>query len=304
MIFTLISAQVFGKTMENVRKRVNIKVCRAVEEKKKILKLVAQPTFKRFKIFGEKDGTCSPSWNNIEEGEEGQEDPAWAIPGVTNDVDAARDPSSSTHPIVGIENRKVKVSLCKPIYVGMSILDLSKLLMYDFFYSELKHMYQDNVHLAYTDTDSFIVHVFTDDVYDDLQARSHLYDFSNYPVEHSLYSVENHCVPGKFKDKLAGRIMTEFVGIRSKAYSYIGEKCDKRAKGVKTSVLNQTISHEDYKACLFKNDIVKRDITNLSSHRHIVYGQTTSKIALSPLDTKRYVLKDGIKTLAYGHKDI
>ena len=99
-----------------------------------------------------------------------------------------------------IHKVSLKVSLCKPIYVGMSILDLTKLLMYDFFYSELKRMYQDNVHLAYTDTDSFIVHVFTDDVYDDLQARSHLYDFSNYPVEHSLYFVENHCVPGKFKD--------------------------------------------------------------------------------------------------------
>ena len=296
--------------MENVRNRVDIKVLRAVEEKKKILKLIAKPTFKRFQIFGETDGNCSALWTNSEDGERGDEDPAWAIPGITEDIDASTCQSqpivstSQSQPIVGIENNKVKVSLCKPVYVGMSILDLSKHLMYDFYYSHVKCMFQERVHLVYTDTDSLILHILTDDVYDDLQTHTHLYDFSNYPAEHSLFSPVNHRVPGKFKDELAGKLMTEFVGIRSKAYSYIGEKSGKRAKGVKKSVLKKSITHDHYKACLFDNDVVKRNITSLCSHKHRIFGETVTKIALSPLDTKRYILDDGITTLAFGHKDI
>ena len=301
MIFTLISAQVFGKTMENVRNRVDIKVCRAVEEKKKILKLVAKPTFKRFVIFGETDGTCSSLWTDSQDGEPDADDSAWAIPGITEDVDASTNQSS--RPIVGIENSKIKVTLCKPIYVGMSILDIAKHLMYDFYYSHLKCFYKNHVRLVYTDTDSLILHIHTDDLYDDLQKTTELYDFSNYPSEHPLFSLKNHRVPGTFKDELGGSLMTEFIGIRAKAYSYTGEVSGARAKGVKKSVLQKTISHDDYRKCLFNNNVITRNMTNIRSHSHRVFGESTAKVALSPLDTKRFILNDGTTTLAYGHKD-
>ena len=149
--------------------------------------------------------------------------------------------------LVGVQNRKEKVVLNKPIYVGMSVLDLSKHLMYSFYYNNIKTKYTDQVHLCYTDTDSIILHVQTEDIYRDMQANLSDYDTSNYPADHPLFSNANKKVIGKFKDELGGKLMTEFVGIRPKMYSYTGEDSGKRAKGVKKSVLKKTITHEDYK---------------------------------------------------------
>ena len=245
--------------MENVRKRVNVKIVRSDEEEK-ILKLVAKPTFAQQVIFNEH--------------------------------------------LVGIQNHKEKVLLNKPIYVGMSVLDLSKHLMYDFYYNHLKKLYTHNIRLLYTDTDSVIIHVTTDDISADMQANISDYDTSNYPADHPLFSTANKKVIGKFKDELGGKVMTEFVGIRPKMYSYAGEESGKRAKGVKKSVLKKTISHEDYKTCLLEKKVYSRDMPGLRSYKHTIHGETVHKIALAPLDTKRYILEDGITTLAFGHKDI
>ena len=190
--------------MENVRKRVDVKLLRSDEEEK-ILKLVAKPTFARQEIF-------NPF-------------------------------------LVGIQNHKEKVLLNKPIYVGMAVLDLSKWLMYDFYYNHLKKTNGDNIRLLYTDTDSVIIHVTTDDISADMQDNISDYDTSNYPADHPLFSTANKKVIGKFKDELGGKVMTEFVGIRPKMYSYTGEESGKRAKGVKKSVLKKTITHNDYRTC-------------------------------------------------------
>lgn len=251
---------VFGKTMENVRKRVNIKVMRADEEEEKVLRYVARPTFKRQTFFD-------------------------------NDL-------------VGIENHKISVTLNKPGYVGMSILDLSKWLMYQFYYNHLKKMYGADLQLLYTDTDSVIIRVATDDIYDDMVQHREQYDTSNYPEDHKLHSTANKKVVGKFKDEVGGKLLTEFVGLRSKMYSYIGEESGKRAKGVKKSVLQQTINHDDYRECLQQQLVFSREMPGLRSRAHHIYGETVNKVALSPLDTKRYILPDGVTTLAFGHKDI
>ena len=281
--------QVFGKCMENVRKRVNVRVLRAPEERQAILKCIAQPSFKRFTIFG--DG-------QLDLESEVADDPAWAIPGVDGDV----DPPKSC--VVGIHNRKTEVHLCKPIFVGMAVLDLSKMIMFNFYYGHLKALYADSIRMCYTDTDSVIVHIKTDDVYADMANHLDLYDTSNYPIDHPLYSTVNKKVIGKFKDELASRIMTEFIGLRSKMYSYTGQTDDRRAKGVNRSVLRNTITHDDYRDCLFDQQVYTRTMPGLRSHQHEIYGETVRKVALSPLDTKRYILEDGITTLAYGHKDI
>ena len=245
--------------MENVRKRVDVKLLRS-DEAEKILKLIAKPTFARQEIFNEH--------------------------------------------LVAIQNRKEKVLLNKPIYVGMSVLDLSKWLMYDFYYNHIKMKYTDRVHLCYTDTDSVIVHIQTEDIVADMKKHADLYDTSNYPPSHPLFSTANKKVIGKFKDELGGKVMTEFVGIRPKMYSYVGEESGKRAKGVKKSVLKKTISHDDYRTCLLKKEVYHRDMPGLRSYKHTIHGETIRKIALSPLDTKRYILPDGISTLAFGHVDI
>ena len=235
--------------MENVRKRVDVKLLRSDEEEK-ILKYVAKPTFARQEIF-------NPF-------------------------------------LVGIQNRKEKVLLNKPIYVGMSVLDLNKHLMYDFYYNHLKKLYTHNIQLLYTDTDSVIVHIKTDDIYADMLKHADLYDTSNYAPGHPLFSVKNKKVIGKFKDELGGKVMSEFVGIRPKMYSYAGEDSGKRAKGVKKSVLKNTISHDDYKTCLLDKKVHSRDMPGLRSYNHTIHGETVNKVALAPLDTKRYILDDGI----------
>ena len=83
----------------------------------------------------------------------------------------------------------------------------------------------------------------------------------------------------------------------------MGEESGKRAKGVKKSVLKQTITHEDYKTCLFEKEVFSRDMPGLRSYNHVIKGETVHKVALAPLDTKRYILPDGVSTLAFGHVD-
>ena len=205
--------------------------------------------------------------------------------------------------LVAIQNRKEKVLLNKPIYVGMTVLDLSKHLMYDFYYNTLKARYGENVRLLYTDTDSLIVKVDTEDIYADMAQNLDDYDTSNYSPGHPLFSTANKKVIGKFKDELGGQLKAEFIGIRPKMYSYVGEESGKRAKGVKKSVLKQTITHEDYRSCLFEKEVFLRDMPGLRSYNHVIKGETVHKVALAPLDTKRYIL-DGISTLAFGHVGI
>ena len=96
------------------------------------------------------------------------------------------------------------------------------------------------------------VKVDTEDIYADMSLNADLYDTSNYSPGHPLFSNTNKKIIGKFKDELGGKVMTEFIGLRPKMYSYAGEDSGKRAKGVKKSVLCKTITHEDYRSCLLR----------------------------------------------------
>ena len=111
-------------------------------------------------------------------------------------------------------SRKTTVTLCKPVYVGMSVLDLSKLLMFQFYYETLKPIYGGDVRLLYTDTDSLILEFQTEDLYADMGRNPDVYDTSNFPTNHPLYSEVNKKVVGKFKDELGGKLLKEFVGLR------------------------------------------------------------------------------------------
>ena len=252
----LMNNSVFGKTMENLRNRVDVKIVRAWETDK-IRKLLSSPSFDRFTIFG-------------------------------NDM-------------AGIHMHKTKLVLNKLVYTGMTILENSKILMYDFFYNRLKAKYGHKCRLVYTDTDSLILDIQTEDVYKDMQQESWAYDTSNYPKDHPLYSATNKKVLGKMKDECGGDAIQEVVAVRSKMYSVLSKKNIRKAKGVKKNVIEKEITHEHYKEALFGRRQFMHKMKILRSEGHEMYGMCKNKISISPFDTKRWIADDGIQTLAYGH---
>lgn len=106
--------------------------------------------------------------------------------------------------LVGVKNKKVKLLLNKPIYTGMTVLDLSKLFMYQFHYGYVKKQYGSRATLLMTDTDSLFYKFQTEDLYQDMSRHKELFDTSNYPKNHFLYSEVNKKVVGKMKDETGG----------------------------------------------------------------------------------------------------
>ena len=162
-----------------------------------------------------------------------------------------------------IEIRKVKVKMNKPIYLGLSILDISKITMYEFYYDYVKIKYEDKARLCYMDTDSFVVNIKTKDFYKDIAENvKERFDTSNYIYDRPLPTGVNKKVIGLMKDELGGDIITEFVALRPKAYSYITNDFIemKKAKGTKKYVVNKMFRFEDYKKCLFSNGSHNKDL--------------------------------------------
>ena len=125
--------------------------------------------------------------------------------------------------------------------------------MYDFFYNELKKQYSSKCELLYTDTDSLLFEIETEDYYKDMERRKQLYDTSDYPKKRPLHSNTNKKVLGKMKDECAGTPIAEIVCLRPKMYSILkaDEKNVKKAKGVKKNVVKKQITHEQYMECSF-----------------------------------------------------
>ena len=132
-----------------------------------------------------------------------------------------------------IEMKKTKVKMKKPIYLGLSILEISKILMYEFWYDYMKPKYGNDVKLCYMDTDSFIMNIKTNNFYEDnANDVENRFDTSNYEVNRPLPMGKNKKVIGLMKDELGGKIITEFVTLRPKTYSYLTDdgKEDKKLK--------------------------------------------------------------------------
>lgn len=286
--FKYLINSIFGKTMENIRLRSDIKLVNHWGGRFGARMLIVRPNFKHCRIFDEN--------------------------------------------LVAIEMCKTHILMNKPIIVGMSILDISKLTMYKFLYEFLKPKYQEKCCVAYTDTDSFILSIQTSDFYEDIRKNIALFDTSDYPIP-NRYNIkrENKKVPGLFKDELNGEIMVEFAGLRAKCYairplySKLMEKEKfeeiekkrkrgltkeeaveiKKSKGVKKSVVEHTIKFDDYVHCLQEKSIQTRKQKTIRSIKHSLYSIEQSKIALNPADDKRYIIEpDGINTLAWGHYSI
>ena len=212
--YKLMNNSVYGKTMENVRKRVNVQLKTKWEGRFGVESLISKPTFKTCSIFSDE--------------------------------------------LVAIESRLTDITINKPIYIGLCVLDISKILLYDFHYQYMKKKFAKNCKLLYTDTDSLIYEIICDDVYETMKQDIHLFDTSDYP-DNNIYLMPrmNKKVVGLMKDECNGKIVTEFVGLRSKMYSIRVDGKDflKKVRGVKSSVVKNTITFEHYKNCLFNETL-------------------------------------------------
>ena len=195
--FKLMNNSVFGKTMENLRKWVDV---RLVTNEKKLDKLTSKPTYVSSKIFNEN--------------------------------------------LMAVHKVKETLTLNRPAYVGMCILDLSKMLMYDFHYNYIKKKYNNRARLLFTDTDSLTYEIEAiEDVYKDFWNDKDMFDNSDYPEISPYYCNVNQKIIGKFKDEACGIPITEFIGLKSKMCSYVkdNEKGGRTAKGVKKNVIKSNI---------------------------------------------------------------
>ena len=203
------------------------------------------------------------------------------------------------------EMKKTKVKMNKPIYLGLSILGISKLLMYGFWYDYMKPKYNDNVKLCYMDTDSFIMNIITNDFYKDIASDvENRYDTSNYEVNRPLPTGKNKKVIGLMKDELGGKIITEFVTLRPKTYSFLTDdgKEDKKSKGTKKCIIKKMIKFNNYKKFLLNDEVIFKSQQRFISKKHDVYTENINKIALSNNDDKRIVSLDKITSYPYGYK--
>ena len=210
--------------------------------------------------------------------------------------------------LMGCEMDKIKVVMNKPVYLGQAILDLSKIVMYEFHYDYMVPKYSlEKLKLCYMDTDSLVYDIKTEDFYediaDDVPAR---FDTSGYCPNRPLPVGLNKKVIGLMKDELGGKIMTEFMALRPKLYSYkkLDGLEDKTCKRIKKCDVKKTLTFEDYKTCLFNDSIEYRSQLMFRSAKHEVHTIEVNKVALNRDDDKRISRKDGISTFARGHKDL
>ena len=206
--------------------------------------------------------------------------------------------------LVGVHLCKKEVTLNKPIFIGHTVLDQSKYLMYDFHYNFiLKKFKRENVDLLFTDTDSLCYHIKNEDPFEIIKNNKELFDLSEYSKDDPLYDPTNKKVIGKFKNESINQI-TEFVGLRSKLYAYSVDeetKDHKKCKGVKKYVVNQNLTLDLYKTVLHSRKSHEVKQNGFMSKKHEVFTLSQNKIALSATDDKVYICENNIETYNHGH---
>lgn len=257
--YKLMVNSIFGKTMENVENRVNIKLVSHWERNGHSFgaeHYVAKPQFKSATIFSEN--------------------------------------------LVAIELGKTCIKYDRPVFVGFSILEIAKTVIYDFFYGFLKPLYGDNLRLLYTDTDSLIIYVKTDNFYEDIKKNLTNFDTSNYPFNNKFGLPITESVVGKFKDELKGEVIASFYGLCAKTYCVNVGNLIKKAKGVKKSSLHKQIDEEHYRQAVDDKIITFCKMYVFKSYLHTMYTELKNKVALNCVDDKRFI-RNASETYAWGH---
>lgn len=261
--FKLMNNAVYGKTMENVEKRKDVRLVTKWND----------VNYKTKKHYQAKDLVSRPNFHSI---------------------------SFFADNFAAIQLNRDRILYDKPIYLGFSVLELSKWLMYDFHYGYMKPKYGKNVTLNYMDTDSFIYTIKTEDFYDDIKNDIEIrFDTSDYPIN-NIFNIplKNRKVLGMMKDENSGRIMKEFVGLRPKMYALSIEGVSsniKKSKGVQKS---QLVGYNlaTFRNCLYSGDVLYGKMTTFQSKLHKIHIIERKKITLSSNYNKRYIRGDNINT--------
>lgn len=256
--FKLCNNSVFGKMLENKRKRMKVSL---VTSTNRFDDMASSPNLNAVRVFS--DG------------------------------------------LVGLHMNYTQIVLDSPVYAGFAILDLAKLFMYEFHELMTKKLYRrEDIRLLFTDTDSFLFSIKTNDLYEDLEKIKHHMDTSNYPPDHPLYDASKKFVAGQMKDEYPPphKIAVEFVGLKSKMYSVLDVNDERkiRAKGIPKASLHH-VNHESYVHCLKTSSKLTSKIRAIRSYDHKMFTVKMNKSSLNPFCDKRHVLGCGIKTRAHGH---
>jgi len=194
-----------------------------------------------------------------------------------------------------------------PIAIGVTILELSKLVMFDAWYNKLTKNSGCSFDLGMTDTDSFLFKVSNAKKF--FNHFNEYMDYSNYPKSHPLYSDDNKAQLGYFKDELCGTLTcNEFVGLRSKCYALsLEDKSDaskviekKICKGIGRTAIKNRLKFDHYKSCLFQKKTYRQDFHSIRSVNHNLATVRIKKQALNYLDTKRWIFDCGIHSVPFG----
>lgn len=249
--FKLMNNAVFGKTMENVKNRMDLYITTSED---KAMKWFSKINFKDSKSY---DG------------------------------------------LYLIEMYKKEIVYDKPIYVGTSILDLSKLHMMDFHYNVIQKEFENQYNLIYSDTDSLVYNIYTNDLYKWIGEHKQYFDLSE-SVRPELVDNTNKKVLGKFKDEMNSLIIKEFLALNPKVYSIncstsldnIETKCKKTLKGVSRAVVRDEITYSDYDSVLSSGYSQNRNVIGIRSINHQLITLKTNKIALTSFYDKMKMLNN------------
>ena len=202
-----------------------------------------------------------------------------------------------------IETFKQEIVYDKPIYVGTSILDLSKLQMMDFHYNVIHKEFEGKYNLIYSDTDSFVYNIEHPDIYKWISANSKHFDLSD-SLNKNLKDNTNKKVLGKMKDELQSVPLKEFIALNPKVYSFRSEhENSKKLKGISKVVVKKEITHEDYKEVLETGKSIDKEVTSIRSIKHDLFTLKQVKTALTCYYDKMYMI-DNNNCVPYGYKNL
>ena len=201
--------------------------------------------------------------------------------------------------LTAIHEKKISLTLNKRIYVGFTILEISNWEMYNFHYDFMIRKF--NIRILFTDTDSLCYELHEKNPYKKMYQHKKLIDLSNFSVNSKYYCNDNKNVVGKMKDEYGGTLIIKFVDLKPKMYSILDENNNEKSTNKGHYGF---IEFKEFENTLFQRKNLRHTMRGIKSKNHSFGRYETNKTSISCFDDKRYILKNGIDTLAYGDKNI